>query len=482
MGRRARASGHLVGDAAARRCATRRRRGRPREAEDGFTLVEMLVVILIVPIIMGAISAGLIAVFSVQGSVSNRLSDSGDAQIVSANFVQDVEGSLRLTTDPAATQCGPGTQVLGLEWNYNAATSTYLTVVTYASVKVGSTYLLRRQYCASGASSTDTGATTISYGISGTTPPTVTVTPSGANTLAGQGWIPVGSVNTVSIQVYEPASKYTFTLAASPVGSGPPSNAGSPIVTATNTQCGFAPTQGGTIQNGTYAQTLCLVDFSTYNATLAAAPQCQEMVASIPGGDTLSFCLSVSGNQPIVASALPTYPQAFLGNTIGGAPFYTGIGCPDSTPPVDGLGNPTPSCIKPALYQTNTGFGPSNTITVTNITVTTPTGVPATGWHFVSADAETTDSNESITWISDKALSILPNTPTSTYGNTCNNLPTWNGPQGGGTDQVICQSGSQETSAIKTGTPMVDALQPSTMTVSMKGAGLEGIALGLLLS
>ena len=51
-----------------------------------------------------------------------------------------------------------------------------------------------------------------------------------------------------------------------------------------------------------------------------------------------------------------------------------------------------------------------------------------------------------------------------------------------GRTQIVCQSGTQETAAIKTGTPMVEALQPTTMTVGMKGAGLEGIALGLLLS
>ena len=456
---------------------------RDRRDEAGFTLLEVLIVALVTPIILGAISAGLIAVFSVQGSVSNRLSDSGDAQVVSANFVQDVQSSLRVTTDALAAQCGPGTQVLGFESNYDPVTATYKTVITYASVKSGSVYLLRRQYCASGPSATYDGATTISYGISVTPAPTATVAPAASNLLAQQGWIPVSSVDTVTLSVYEPASKYTFTLTGSPAASGPKSNAGSPITVQTNTQCGFAPTQGGTVQNGTYAQTLCFVDFSSYNAAAAAAPNCQEMVASIPGGDTLSFCLSTSGTQPIVAAALPTYPQAFLGNTIGGAPFYTGLGCPDSTATVDGLGNPTPSCIKPALYQTNTGAGPTNTITVTNITVTTPTGVPATGWHFVSADAETTDVSESITWISDKTLTIVPDTPTSSYGNTCNNTPSGsNGPSGNGTNQITCASGANETSSIKTGTPLVDALQPSTMTVSMKGAGLEGIALGLLLS
>jgi hypothetical protein len=443
--------------------------------------VELLVVIVIIPIVAGAISAGLVEVFSIQHSVSSRLSDSGDAQVISTNYVADVQSAAQITTDPAAVQCGPGYQLLGLEWNPDA-TGVDQTVVTYARVPDGSHYVLRRQYCLNGPSATYNYATTISTGVSGLQLHPVTLTPSTVNTLASEGWIPVAAVQSVKLNLIEPSSSYHVRLTAVPAASSPPSTAGSPIVNPTTTLCGFAPTQGGTVTNGTYAKTMCLVDFSSYDPSKAAAPGCQSMVASIPGGDILSFCISTSGTQPLHASALPTYPQAFLGNTINGAPFYTGIGCADSTSPVTGTGAPTPSCIKPAIYQTNTGLGPSNTIVVTDISVTTPTGAPATGWHFVSVDAETTDQNESITWTSDAPLVLLNNTPSSPYGNTCNNLPTWNGPQWTNSKQVQCVAGLQETSAIKTGTPMFDALTPTSMTITMKGAGLEGIALGLLLS
>ena len=464
--------------------------------DNGFTLLELIIVVAIVPIVVAAIGVGLVAVFTIQGSVSNRLSDSADAQMVSSNFVQDIQSSLLITTDDAAAQCGTGTQLLGLEWNLNQATSTYQTVVSYVEVKVGSLYLLQREYCANGPSSTPSGSRTISFDVSPvcTAPNTPvhcqappTLYPGSANDQALAGWTGTQPVTNVHFPIYEPQSKYTFSLWAVPADSSPPSTAGSPIVVATNTTCGFAATQGGTVANGTYAKHLCFVDFSSYNATKAAAPACQEMVAGIPGGFTLSFCMSESGNQPMFASALPTYPEAFLGNTLTNgdgtkAPFYTALGCPDSTPAVTSTGGPTPSCIKPAMYQTNTTFGPTNTIVVTNINVTTVTGAPATGWEFVSADAETTDSNETLTWTSNAPMALLPNAPGSPYGDTCNNLPNWNGPQGSGTDQIVCQSGAQETSATKTGTPMVEALAPTTMTVSMKGAGLEGVAIGLLLS
>jgi prepilin-type N-terminal cleavage/methylation domain-containing protein len=458
-----------------------------RRGDGGFTLLELIIVCAIIPIVVTAVGAGLIAVFSIQGSVSNRLTDSEDAQVVSANFVQDVQSSLQVTTTPGASQCGGGTQLLGLEWNLSSSTNTYRTVVSYNEVKSGSVYLLERSYCANGASATPADTRVIAADIVKNLASPI-LSPSLQNTEAAtQGWISSQPVTNVKWAVTEPASGYLYTLSAVPANSSPPSTAGQPIVVASNTTCGFAPTQGGTVSNGTYALRLCFVDFSNYNAAQAAAPSCQEMVAAVPGGFTLSFCMSESGSQPMFASALPTYPQAFLGNTLSNAdgsssPFYTGLGCPDSTQAENGQGVPTPSCIKPAMYQTNTGAGPTNTLTFTDISVTTATGAPATGWEFVSADAETTDSNEQITWTSNQVLNLLPNAPGSPYGNTCNYMPNWNGPQGLGTTQVVCQSGSQETSAIKTGTPMVEALTPTSLQVGMKGAGLEGVAVGLLLS
>jgi prepilin-type N-terminal cleavage/methylation domain-containing protein len=464
---------------------------RSRAGEGGFTLIELLITLVITPIILGAVAAGLIAVLSIQGSVSNRVSDSGDAQVTSANFVQDVQSASLITLDHAASQCGPGTQLLGLQWTSGGSTI----VVTYAEVASGTNWLLVRQYCASGSSTTPTSASTVSFDIAtGLASPTLQADPASVltvNTQAKAGWISVQPVNGVVFPVIEPLSNYTFTLTAVPAASGPPNTGGSPIIAPTNAVCGFAPTQGGTVDNGTYAQTLCFVDFSAYNlpanTAAAQAPACLEMVASIPGGDVLSFCMSESGNQPMAAARLPTWPAAFLGNTLPDAhgrsqPFYTGLGCPDSTPPLTGTGAPTPSCISPAMYQTNTGFGPTNTLNFTNITVTTVTGAPATGWEFVSADAETTDVSESIIWQSNRILHLLNNSPGSNYGDTCNNLANWNGPQGLGTTQVTCQSGSQETSATKTGTPMVYVTTPTSMTITMKGAGLEGVAVGLLLS
>lgn len=459
---------------------------RRRQPDEGFTLIELLITIVIVPIVMAGLTGGLIAIFSQQAALTTRVGDSGDAQTVSANYEEDVQSASEVTTDASASQCGTGTQLFGLEWNQS--NGVYQTVVSYSEVKQGSVYLLQRAYCDAGAATRPTSLTTIAFNIEQSLP-SPTISPNTMNTAAALGWVAADSVTQVNWSVVEPETgqNYTIELTASPADNAPPSTGGSPIVANTTTTCGFAATEGGTQFDGTYADTLCFVDFSSYNATEAAYPECQTFVASIPGGDTLSFCMSESGNQPMVASPLPTYPEAFLGNTLTNAdnqtdPFYTGLGCSSSTPPETSSGGPTPSCIDPAMYQTDTGYGPTNTLTFTNITVTTATGAPATGWEWVSADAETTDTGEYITWTSNQDLYLLANSPSSPYGDTCNDLPNYNGPQGLGTTTVTCESGSEETSATKTGTPMVEAAQPTSMTITMKGAGLEGIAVGLLLS
>lgn len=479
----------LPGRREVRRCGEARAYEAPVQgrADGGFTLIELLITILILPIIMAAIAAGLIAVLSIQGSVSNRVSDSADAQVTSANFVQDVQSAGKITTDGNAPECGTGTQLLGLQSTSGSST----VVITYAEVASGPSWLLVRDQCANGYSATPTEATTVSFDIpSNLAAPLLETSVPAETTLvnanARAGWISVQPVTEVYFPITEPLSGYAYSLTADPAASAPPSTAGSPIVNPTNTSCGFANTQNGTVNNGTYAATLCFVDFSAYDAALAAAPACQEMIASIPGGDVLSFCMSESGNQPMIAATLPTYPEAFLGNTlpINGVsqPFYTGLGCASNTSAESSSGAPETSCISPAMYQTNSGFGPTNTLNFTNITVTTPTGAPATNWLFVSADAETTDVSESIVWQSNQVLNLLNNTPTSPYGDTCNNLNNYNGPQGLGTTTVTCSSGNQETSATKTGTPMLDALTPTSMTITMKGGGLEGVAVGLLVS
>jgi hypothetical protein len=198
------------------------------------------------------------------------------------------------------------------------------------------------------------------------------------------------------------------------------------------------------------------------------------MSVGLPNNSTLHFCLSVSTyragqTEGVHANPLPTYNNAFLGNTNNGSPFYTGV---------DG---------DPALYSDH-ALGLTATINFQKITVVTPSGLAATGWEVVSADAESTDNQETIQWISNTALNLLPNSPgdnygTNTYGCTSNGSTAYgSGVSGVGTDQLTvagCTNGTPYTGTIlKNGTAMVWALQPSSLSVSM--VNYEAITFGIL--
>jgi len=425
------------------------------ESESGFTLIELLVMTVVIPIIVGAMAAGIIAVFSLQTGVSNRLSDSGDAQAVSAYYETDVQSAQEITISNTAPQCGTGSQLLGFEWSYNAQTGAYQTIVSYVETATGSTYSLVRQFCASGISSTPTSSSTISSDLLDSQPPPV-ISPAADNTAASQGWISTQSVTKVAFALTEPKSNYSYTLAAVPKSNLPPSELGSASLGDPTASCGFA-----TAGTGTYASTLCFVDFSSYNQSEATSSGEAFSVAVDGTPFTLSFDLTTS-NGVVAPHAFPTYAdpptsEAFFGNN----GFYTGV--PNS----------------PALYQTTSNT--TSTLNFTNFQVTDSRGVPATDWELVTGDAESTDQGESITWNSDQDLNLIPNSPTSPVGNACNSVAPGTSAQyltGVGTTTVEC---SATISSDKTGTVMLDALTPQSLNVVMVGGGLQAVFVGLLL-
>ncbi len=455
----------------------------PARDGDGFTLIEMIIVSAIVPIIVGGLALALLALLSLQHNVASRVSDAADAQTVSAYYEQDVESASDLTTSATATQCGTGTQLLGLEWNLNQQTGQYQSVVSYVETANGTGFSLVRRYCAAGASTTPTTSVTVSNDIpSGQLAPAVL--PTSKATAAASGWVSAVGVTSVTLGVTEPGSSYPYTLFAVPRAS---SSSGqlSGVAAPTTTSCGF--TTPGT---GTYSSTLCFVDFTKFlfneynNATAGQQAQygtCQNMTAAVANTPyTLSFCLrttttpatgsvivcpgetATAPTVPAVAACpIPTYfdpptSEAFLGNN----GFYTGI-----------AGNP-------ALYQNEEGS--TSYVYITNIELTDSNGNAATGWELVTGDAESTDAGESLTWTTDsgKAFSLLPDSPSSEIGNACADPGPGAGLTGVGTNSVECAA---SVSSDKTGTVMLEVPSPKTLTVDMVGAGLEAIFVGVLL-
>ena len=458
--------------------------------EEGFTLIELVIVVAVIPIIIGSLAAGLLAMFSLQSGVSTRLSDSANSQAVEASFRTDVQSATRITTNASSlsTQCGPGNQLLGLEWNLNPSTHVYENVVSYVSVPVTSgaatTYSLVRQACTSGASTTAGSATTISSNLaSGQLPPTVLPAPNDATST----WIPTQNVTTVSFGIAAPENggkSYNYTLVAAPASNVSAPDTGGPIMVNETAGCGYAASG-----SGTYATSLCLIDLTalTGNNMIAARQGCVEVSVPLPGGSAMYFCLGITG-APVAPYALPTWTDGFLGNSINGVPFYSDI-------PGD-----------PALYQTCEGgsstcvvngatvpnvWGGVTTITISNITVVAPDGNPATGWDFVGADAESTDGGESISWTTSAQSGVPPNlylipngesvdTPSDPMGNACNSgagISPANVLTGSGSTTITCDGVSN---GVKNGTAMVEATTPTTVTVTLHGTGLEGMSMGLL--
>lgn len=458
----------------------------PRGDESGFTLIELIIVVAVMPIIVGAMAAGLLSVISFTPTISNKLSDSGDAQALSTSFTKDVEGATRVTAAAAATNpsaCGTGTQILGLQYP-NGQWISY-SLITQGAGPAAKQNLFRNVCQTVNGAPTVLSSMIASHNVvstSGTGSPSATVTctsatptpPSCAGTPPAwsTNWVSTAQVVNVNLGLTYVSSSYTQNLVAAPTSGV--NAAGGSTLNAPPYNCGFA-----TPDTGTYASTLCFIDFTAWNPPQQGTPcangglQITDGITNTPF--TISFCISTTGG-PVVAASIPTYTDpgsaAFLGN--GG--FYTGI-----------PGNP-------ALYQNQEGT--DSTVSITNIQVTGTGGVAATNWNLITGDAESTDAGESISWTAgwsanttvqpaNQVFTLVPNSPTSAIGNACANptpgsgLNVGNGLTGIGTNSVECQA---SVSSVKTGTVMISTPSPNSLTVFLHGTGLEGMFMGILLS
>jgi prepilin-type N-terminal cleavage/methylation domain-containing protein len=527
--------------------------------ESGFTLVELLIVVVILPVVLGGITAALLAVFGLQDQTQNRISDSNDAALGSATFNKDVQSSEQVTSAGFATAPGCGsstygpsgaqTQILGFEWALNSsATGGYQTVVSYVTEQLPgeSGLALVRQECDLGQSATPTSTVTIAhdfpttFGACPALPAAQTnclsITPASQQTAAMAGWTSTQGVTNISLNITAPANQYTYTLSGLP-GKSTSTGAASQLQPPGPVGCSFA--SPGT---GTYARQLCFADFTTLNYNQTSG--CQNFKLLIENSsDYLTFCVSQTGtlgsNPAGPASAtdtvrpqsIPTYylpgnggfdSEAFLGNN----GFYTGI-----------PGEPALSQRpQPNYCNGNCTWDPGNrvftTISFTNVEVTNAQGQAQSGWTLVTGDAESTDTDG---WLlfqdANVPWSILPNSPSSLWGNSCydtqdgTNTPadsgvyTWspttpptvgqvnvtNGPPSNtyaqplpasaysatstppyatSSNGILCESNIQLN---KTGSLMLAAPEPSNsnaaqnLTVSLNGEGYQAIFLGVLL-
>ena len=70
----------------------------PRKGEEGFTLIELVIVLVILPLVMGAVAVVMLTSLENQQGIQNKLSDSSDATVSTAYYVRDVESAVAVTT------------------------------------------------------------------------------------------------------------------------------------------------------------------------------------------------------------------------------------------------------------------------------------------------------------------------------------------------------------------------------------------------
>jgi prepilin-type N-terminal cleavage/methylation domain-containing protein len=519
--------------------------------DEGFSLIELMIVMGIVPIIIGSLVFGLVVVFSNSSTAGNRLSDSSDAQQVTAFYQPDVQSAQGVETDSPSPACGSGQQLLGLEWSQPS--SSYEDYVSYDEVQIGSTGTLVRQFCTNG-STTPTSTLTLShnYGES-----QVCIYLSANPTVCDQPatWIPTSGVSNVAFQIDEPekgtgspgcvdtSNTFCYTLDAAPESVSTSSSGSGPVNVSSATGCDYAESGSGPL-----ASSLCLLDFSDFitNPNLltdAETPgSCLEQSVQLSGSFELYFCINITNSisgEIISPYSLPTWCQGFLGN-----PGYSAA-CKGNTGVYPNYYNVAGD---PALYQQGTGAGKNNggitDITLTDIDLVNASGIPATGWDFVSADAESTDNGngggaaEWLTWNANTDLYVVNNgytaangfcgtgssdpcdTTTDPFGTACDSGGSWTvgstkyyGIGAGGAGPLITTSSlatSEDTTpyfsasgvaattntvectvpptgvndAVLTGEAMVEAVTPSSFSVQLgdNTGGLEGVVLGLLTS
>src|ERR1019366_1135599 len=280
---------------------------RPRSSQ-GFTLVELLIVMTILPLIIGALSVSLIAVLSLQPKISHGLGDASNAQVVSANFERDVQSATNITT-ASSPQCGSGFQLLGLETKDALNNVTY---ISYVRVATATGYTLERLTCPSG-SSVPKSSSVVASEIPSTTPPT-TPTLNCASTVtncadAPTQWTSTSGVTSVAVAI--PVNSGTpFSLAAAPVlwnsnGAGTPGGSvpggGSPLFpfvsyNASASNCSALSMDGATLNVGSSPEPLKIDSTcaDSVNLQRESVLNASELVTPIPGHSLDSYSASRS--------------------------------------------------------------------------------------------------------------------------------------------------------------------------------------------
>ena len=70
----------------------------PALDENGFTLIELVITVVILPIVIGGITVALLSVFSLQSSMQSRIGNSNDELVSASTFNKDVQSAQQIET------------------------------------------------------------------------------------------------------------------------------------------------------------------------------------------------------------------------------------------------------------------------------------------------------------------------------------------------------------------------------------------------
>jgi prepilin-type N-terminal cleavage/methylation domain-containing protein len=461
------------------RCEPTKRNRKKTHSDDGFTLVELLITLTIIPLVVGALSLGIIALFSLNTQTTNRVTDTADAQVVASTYQKDVQSAGYITTDSdSSPQCGPGTgtQLLALESVPNQKTGDFQTVVSYVAVPTSAaatSYSLVRLYCTNG-STAPASQTTLAFDLPAPsippgananykplTPPTITCSSAASADVCSEsgrqwtlGYVPAQDIGTVSFDVTEPSSSYNYVLAASPAASATFNSGGVASTPA-------APCEQTQVNSGQYGGQLCLIDFSGLSQNdiaVAESPgQCYNMSVAVGVSDILHFCLGITSNNA-AEGVVPTQLPADANAGLGSPGVYAGVGG------------------EPALYM-NPIIGPTTTLTMSLSgfsLIDAATGKTVSGWTSNGSEYITWTSNVPITVVDDAAPGATNsmNQPDPIDGDACQVT-------GSGTTMVTCANGPGSENVPLTGAAMVSMLGDSLSSVVVNMNNHQAIAFGV---
>ena len=259
----------------------------------GFTLIELIIVVAILPIVVGAIAVALhLRVLAAGERVQQQVSDSNDTLVASAYFNRDVQSATNMTVQPQMGTvggvnyfgCGQSsttqTQLLGLEWGANSAAAGRLSDLRVLRLGfggqppdwrhdlfpgppgvhqrgVGDADLVRHGLADVGS----TAAVHIYESGAGGPFSEVTGTPGDPCST----WYSSQGVTKVAFTTNEPGSGFSYSLVGPPASSQSQSTVTTTTLPSSGNGCNFA-----TPGSGQYSTQLCFVDFTGYTGATAA--------------------------------------------------------------------------------------------------------------------------------------------------------------------------------------------------------------------